>query len=194
MTETDEENNFFEEMKDVKPLPNAPKADVGKKQVLTPGHEIRRMAAVRAKFLDLNPLVVSEHIDMLGPNDILDFRRPGVQLGVYKKLRLGKYDIEARLDLHRQTVESARLEVFRFVRDCHRYGLRTVIILHGKGDRNPDKVALLKSHLANWLTELDEVMAFHSAQKHHGGTGAAYVLLRKNEQEKQNNRERHGLK
>lgn len=190
----DDNKSFFDEMRDVKPLSNAPKADVGKKPQLTPGHEIRRLAAVQTESLDSNPLVVSHHIDLLGPDDILEFRRDGLQLGVYKKLSAGKYELEARLDLHGQTVEDARKEVYQFIRDCHRYGLRTIIILHGKGERNPDKVALIKSHLASWLIELDEVLAFHSAQKYHGGAGAVYVMLRKNEIEKQKNRERHGLK
>jgi DNA-nicking Smr family endonuclease len=69
-----------------------------------------------------------------------------------------------------------------------------VIILHGKGDRNPDKIALLKSHLAIWLPQLEQVMAFHSAQPQHGGSGAVYIMLRKGDSSKQNNRERHGLR
>jgi hypothetical protein len=35
------------------------------------------------------------------------------------------------------------------------------------------------------------VLAFHSAQRHHGGYGACYVLLRKNAEKRQDNRERH---
>jgi DNA-nicking Smr family endonuclease len=111
---------------------------------------------------------------------------------VFRKLRLGQYPIEARLDLHRMTVEEARREVFAFINDCVRYGLRSVIILHGKGERNPDGIAQLKSYLAKWLPELDSVLAFHSAQKHHGGTGAVYVMVRKSERDKQHNREVHG--
>ena len=92
------------------------------------------------------------------------------------------------------TVDEARREVFAFLRECYRYELRTLIILHGKGDRNPDRVALLKSHLSVWLPQIDEVMAFHSAQKQHGGTGAVYVMLKKGEKSKQTNREQFGMK
>jgi DNA-nicking Smr family endonuclease len=80
------------------------------------------------------------------------------------------------------------------LRQCRKYELRTVIILHGKGDRNPDKVATIKSHLAVWLPQIEEVLAFHSAQKQHGGTGAVYVMLKKGERSKQTNRERFGLR
>jgi DNA-nicking Smr family endonuclease len=41
------------------------------------------------------------------------------------------------------------------------------------------------------LPELEQVMAFHSAPAHHGGTGAVYLLLRKSEQARQENREKH---
>ncbi len=187
-------DQFMAEMGDVKPLSRQQKAHLDKKAELTPGHLMRREAATKEGKLETNPLSDTEHIELLGPNDLLEFKRDGIQHGVYKNLRLGKYMIEARLDLHHYSVENARREVFRFVRDCMQYGLRTVLIAHGKGERNPEKVALLKSYLNKWLPDLPDVMAFHSAQKQHGGTGAVYVLLRKNEEEKQNNRERHGMK
>jgi DNA-nicking Smr family endonuclease len=37
-------------------------------------------------------------------------------------------------------------------------------------------------------------MAFHSAQRHHGGTGAVYIMLKKGDRAKQNNREKHGMR
>ncbi|WLQ14833.1 DNA endonuclease SmrA [Hahella aquimaris] len=188
----DKDDLFAEEMSGVKPLPRHNKADVKKTKEDTPGQEIRRKAAVRHKLLDLNFLSGDDHVEILKSNDLLEYKKDGVQHGVYKKLRLGQYQIEARLDLHRKTVEEARVEVFQFVRDCLRYDLRTVIILHGKGDRNQNQEAIIKSYVNRWLREFDEVLAFHSAQKQHGGSGAVYVLLRKSDREKQNNRERFG--
>ena len=185
---------FFEEMGDVEPLKSRDKAHLDVQQEVTPGHLIRRVTAVTGKAIDDNHLTSADHIEILKSNDVLEYKQDGIQYGVYKKLRMGRYPVEARLDLHRMTVEEARREVFRFINDCMKYDLRTVIILHGKGDRNPDKKALLKSHLAKWLPDMDDVMAFHSAQKHHGGTGAVYVLLRKSENDRQANRERHGLR
>ena len=64
------------------------------------------------------------------------------------------------------------------------------MILHGKGDRSSTP-ALLKSYVNKWLPALPQVMAFHSAQRHHGGAGAMYVLLKKSDDKKQENRERH---
>jgi DNA-nicking Smr family endonuclease len=191
-TAQDDERDLFEkEMSGVKPI-RTNRARLHKKQEDTPGHEVRRSLAVSAKPV-VDPLA-STVVPELKSNDVLEFRRDGVQHGVYKNLRGGRYEIEARLDLHRMTVEEARKEVFQFLRECFQHELRTVLILHGKGERNPGKVATIKSHLSVWLPQIDEVMAFHSAQKQHGGTGAVYVMLKKGDKTKQRNRERFGLR
>lgn len=191
MTTKEERMKFLEEMADVRPIRKADRADINASRAVTPGQLERQRAAVSDFSTDTNPLT-SDHVEMLRSHDVLSFQRPGIQHGVFRKLRLGEYQIDARLDLHQMTIEQARVEVFGFVRDCLHYGLRSVLVLHGKGRRNPDKIALLKSYLAKWLPELDAVMAFHSAQPRHGGTGAVYVMLRKNDQQKQHNRERYG--
>lgn len=184
---------FKQEMKDVLRLKRSDQALIDKKAEVTPGHLVRRQSAQNETLKDDN-FLTADHVEMLGPHDILEYRRDGCQHGVFKKLRMGRYPLDARLDLHRMTVEDARREVFQFIRDCYRHELRTLIILHGKGERNADKTAPIKSYVNKWLKEIDEVMAFHSAQKQHGGTGAVYVLLKKGERERQRNKERHGGK
>jgi DNA-nicking Smr family endonuclease len=123
---------------------------------------------------------------------VLEFKRPGVQNGVYRKLRQGRYEQEARLDLHRMTVAIARRELFAFVEQCHELGLRSVLLIHGKGERKVERErsAVLKGYVHVWLQEIPIVQAYHSAQPQHGGTGAVYVLLRKSEEQKRKNRER----
>jgi len=186
-----DKQTFLQETMDVKPLKQS--RVTHKKIVLeTPGQVVRRSLAVENSET-VDPLM-SAGIQNLKSNDVLAFRRDGVQHGVYKKLRMGHYEIDACLDLHRMYVEEARKEVFGFINDCQQHDLRVVMILHGKGDRNPDNIATLKSHLAVWLPQLDEVLAFHSALKQHGGTGAVYVMLKKSAQAKQANREQYGLK
>ena len=116
-----------------------------------------------------------------GPHYSIGFKRSGIQDGVFRKLRLGRFEIEARLDLHRRTLEQAINEIERFIKDCLEHGVRTVLILPGKGDRSELAPAVLKSHLVHWLKELDDVQAYHTAQAQDGGAGAFYVLLRKAE-------------
>jgi DNA-nicking Smr family endonuclease len=147
----------------------------------------RQAAANTAK--DNNTLTLGE-VPPVDPFDEIAFKRDGVQTGVYRKLRLGRYPQEATLDLHRMTVREAREAVWRFVHDAQRAGLRSVVITHGRGDRS-ETPGRLKSYVAHWLPSLTAVLAFHSAQRHHGGYGACYVLLRKNAEKRQDNRERH---
>ena len=124
---------------------------------------------------------------------MLEYKRPGVQDGVFKRLRQGKYAIESRLDLHRRTVAQARELVYQFAEDCLRNDIRVAVIVHGKGDRtpDPDNQATIKSYINKWLRDLDMVMAFHSAQRHHGGLGAVYVLFKKSEKARLENWEKH---
>jgi DNA-nicking Smr family endonuclease len=50
---------------------------------------------------------------------------------------------------------------------------------------------MMKSYVTNWLTQINDVQCVHSAQQFHGGTGAVYVMLRKSNEKKLENRERH---
>ncbi|MGI9273862.1 MAG: DNA endonuclease SmrA [Endozoicomonas sp.] len=153
-----------------------------------PGQSLRRQAAQEElhdpNFLSLdNPWRVK-------PHDHLEYKKDGVQEGVFKKLRLGKYEIDARLDLHQHTVKEARKAVFEFINDCSEHELRTVLIVHGRGLRS-DPPAIIKSYVNTWLREMEQILAFHTAQRIHGGSGAVYVVLRKSERQKLENRERH---
>ena len=189
---TDDDDLFKQEMEGVKPIQVEKAAVTPVPASPSEAQLARRRSATADLEKDENTLTL-EYVEMVGPHDILAFKRPGVQEGVYRKLRLGKYSTDAVLDLHRKTVEQSRQEVFGFISECSRLGLRTVMILHGKGDKGKpsDTPALLKSYVNKWLPSLSPVLAFHSAQQQDGGAGAMYILLKKNEQKKQENRERH---
>ena len=174
---------------DVKPLNIAARAELNKNTDSKISQKNRRKSAVEHERQDTDPLS-SEPVVMLDPLDVLEFKRPGVQNGVYRKLRLGHYDIEARLDLHKMTVEYARPAVFRFINDCMENDVRTALITHGKGEGR-ETPALLKSCVAHWLPQLDKVLAFHTAQKQHGSYGATYVLLKKSERKKRESKDKN---
>ena len=184
---------FEQEMKDVRPLKSEPvpalKSARGKPD---PGTLYRRQAAQRPVGGDGNFLTTG-FVEFVHPQEVLSFKRGGVQSGVFLKLQQGGYPVEASLDLHLMSLEEAREQVFGFVRDCMRYEVRTALINHGKGSRSKENPAMLKSYVARWLPQLPEIMAFHSARGFHGGTGAVYVLLRKSETAKDRARERLGL-
>lgn len=124
------------------------------------------------------------------PEDILSFKLDGVQPGVFKKLRQGKYGFDFHLDLHRKTVAEAREEVFQLLRHSTQYNYRVLLITHGKGAKsNPP--ARLKSYIYHWLKQVDIVIAFHSAQPRHGGSGSVYVLLKKSDQQNKINQAKY---
>jgi len=197
MSDTNDEELFRLEMGDVQPIAsdkrihlNASQNALKNSARLSPGVKKRRLAAQAIVEADNNRLS-GEYVERIDPQEILSFQSPGVQHGVFKKLRLGKYRIDAQLDLHRMNVEQARREVFQFLQDCLEYGIRCALIVHGLGEGRQPQPGLLKSCVAHWLPQLDSVLAFHSAQKRDGGAGATYVLLRKGERERQKNREMH---
>lgn len=184
---------FYQEMGDVVPLKREHRVALGSGTLDERDGSLaeRRQAAVAAPEVDRNMLNDRE-VEPLDPWYVLEFKRPGVQNGVYRKLRQGRYEQEARLDLHRMSVRVARRELFDFIEQCFELGLRSVMLIHGKGERAADRerLAVLKGYVNVWLREMPVVQAFHSAQARHGGTGAAYVLLRKSEEQKRINRER----
>lgn len=112
--------------------------------------------------------------------DELVFLRSGVSQLTWRRLRRGYYAIEAELDLHGCVVADARERVAAFLREAQGAGRRCVRIVHGKGLSSAGRLPILKVKVNHWLQQKDVVLAFCSARPVDGGTGAAYVLLRRN--------------
>lgn len=118
--------------------------------------------------------------NVLERGDKLFFARPGIQKQTLRKLRRGQYNIEDELDLHGLTAELARTELISFLADCHINSRRCVRIIHGKGISSENKKPIIKNKVNNWLRQIDDVLAFCSTQRSDGGTGAIYLLLKRN--------------
>ncbi|MBL6704425.1 MAG: DNA endonuclease SmrA [Pseudomonadales bacterium] len=183
-----DDNLFASEMGDVTPLKRDPRERLIKTETVDASR--RRQAATQMTARSDN-FLSDDGVPPLDAWYVLDFKRSGIQNGVYRKLRLGQYETEARLDLHRYTVAEARRELWSFFKEARRLGLRTLLITHGKGFGNKEKSGsgVLKGYVNRWLQDIDDVQAFHSAQPQHGGTGSVYVLLRKSDAKKKENRE-----
>jgi DNA-nicking Smr family endonuclease len=141
---------------------------------------------------DANYFTLGE-VPQLQPYDTLSWKKDGVQIEVFSKLRAGRYAIDGRLDLHRHTVKEARQALFDFLELARGRGWRTVLVSHGRGERSPTP-ARIKSYVAHWLSQVPDLIAWHSAARQHGGTGSVYVMLRKSPEAREAARERHGLK
>lgn len=177
---------------DVQPLKQEKRVVISAEKEDQKTLEERRKRAQDEELKQADPLG-GEPAEMVQPLDIVSYKRPGVQNGVFKNLRLGKYAVDARLDLHKMSVEVARKEIYQFVQDCVNHDVRSALITHGKGEGR-EQPAVLKSYVAFWLPQMEPVLAFHTATKQHGSYGATYVLLKKSEKKKLETREKMGKK
>jgi len=110
--------------------------------------------------------------------EFLLFTRPGVQKRVLAELQRGRIEVEIELDLHGLTAAYAERVLDEFLNDCTRRGVRCALIVHGKGYRSEGRQPVLKRKVNYWLRLYDQVLAFCSATRRDGGTGALYLLLR----------------
>jgi DNA-nicking Smr family endonuclease len=108
-----------------------------------------------------------------------------------RKIRGGRVDIEARVDLHGMRQHEAHVALKRFLFGCQSRGLRYVLIITGKGKAIGSEAShigeadrergVLKRNVPRWLEEPDlraVVVSFTTAAIQHGGEGAIYVHLR----------------
>ncbi|GMV68979.1 MAG: hypothetical protein AMXMBFR76_14180 [Pseudomonadota bacterium] len=118
------------------------------------------------------------HAD-LETGEELRYLRPGATEHLLRRLRRGRYAIQAELDLHGLTQPQAHEALNAFLRECRQRDLRCVRIVHGKGRGSPQGRGVLKAAVNRWLVRCDQVLAFCSAPPADGGTGAVYVALRR---------------
>ena len=98
---------------------------------------------------------------------------------VARKLRQGKTEPEAKLDLHGLTQDKAHAQLAGFLQRAQRDNMRAVLVITGKGT---GLSGILRTALPGWLSSppcAPLVAAFAKAHPHHGGDGAYYVLVRK---------------
>jgi len=113
----------------------------------------------------------------VGSETIINHKQTGVSNKILRNLRKGQYNVEAKLDLHGMATDEAFKEVSAFIHACQTDEVRVVLIVHGKGQRG---APILKNRLNHWLREMPAVLAFCSAAQKHGGSGAVYLMLRRN--------------
>ena len=125
---------------------------------------------------DRNPLTLEARVQV-GPHEVLSWRGPGVQHGLFRRLRRGALAIEAVLDLHGRIVAEARKDLFHFIARASGGSGSCVLIVHGRG-AHAQTPAKLKNCVNAWLPQHPRVLAFHSAKPADGGAGAVYALIK----------------
>jgi len=113
-----------------------------------------------------------------------------------QRLSRGQLEPEARIDLHGDGLEMARIKLFHFIEAQRRNGSRLILVITGKGAspfarhtlhgvglfHAPEREGRLRREVPNWLHEAhfrDHVSGFQPAHPRHGGGGAYYVRLRR---------------
>lgn len=180
----DEKALFLNAMDDVKPL--KPSSTVVHLKSSFPN-----VTPHRVQEPELDNFLITGFLDLVSCDTPLEFKREGIQQGVVDKLRQGKYVLDASLNLLRQPIETCRQNLFAFMLRAQQDNLRNLLIIHGKSRHDKSHANVVRSYLFRWLQQFDAVQACCVAQPFHGGTGACYVSLRKSEQARQDNRERH---
>ncbi len=103
---------------------------------------------------------------------------PLANLGSERRLRRGRLEVEARLDLHGHTQDSARAELVDFIARAQAMGCRSVLVITGKGRMGG---GVLRARLLDWIAAPDirpRLAGYAPAHARHGGEGAFYLLLK----------------
>lgn len=174
-----ERQSFLDEVADVRPLISEKRFEAEKDK---PSPKPRHSQHYSDSEQETNEAMLSDPVDLkeAAVDDVLFFARAGIQQKAQKKLRRGELPIEEELDLHGYTVNEAKIAIQDFLYECKRQHIRYIRIIHGKGYRSEQKIPVLKTHIAYWLPQLSDVLAFSSALPKDGGTGAVYVILKSN--------------
>ena len=121
-------------------------------------------------------------------HDYLLFSSPGIQKRLLLELQRGQLEPQIDLDLHGLRVVEAESLVREFLAHCHEKRIRCARIIHGKGLGSEDRQPVLKRKVNYWLRLREDVLAFCSAPRHQGGTGATHLLLRNPEKSRRRRR------
>lgn len=106
----------------------------------------------------------------------------------FTRLKRGRLEPEARMDLHGMTLDQAHPALSQFILTSQARGLRLVLVITGKGlredpyDPMPRRRGVLKSQVPMWLKMspvAQAVLQVSEAHRKHGGEGAYYVYLRR---------------
>ena len=95
-----------------------------------------------------------------------------------RRVRRGQHEIDARLDLHGHTQDTAHRELVEFLLWQAGQGARCVLVITGKGRLG---VGILRSRLFDWIADPQLrpfIAGYAEAHPRHGGAGATYVFLR----------------
>ncbi len=128
-------------------------------------------------------------------NNSVALEYTGLDRRKQRRLLRGQVEIEGRLDLHGESVASAREKLLNFLEFSAFQNKRTVLVITGKGEAqfsrhtlhsrdfhdSSDRTGRLRKEVPFWFSEPQFRMlisGYQPAHPKHGGGGAMYVQLR----------------
>ena len=180
---------FNKVVADVKPLKSHDKSFIARKNSINKMDKLEKINMISreirprkyARSMPKGPIVIGDH----SPG-----RAPGIDRKTSLKLKKGKVEIDYKLDLHGLTQIEAKQALEQAILGAWKNKLRLILVITGKGLRQSKSnelsdngaTGVLRRIVPRWLKEAplsNFVLAFSSAQQTHGGSGALYVLLRR---------------
>ena len=183
---TDDKTSWENFTQDVKPTISA------KKHVSPPPELPRHSVTISpsndpmSDLLECNSLLTEKHYSPLTNGHVANIDGRTAQ-----RFLRGKMPIDATLDLHGYYQEQALEKLQIFIAHAYHRHHRNLLIITGKGKRTTEDAlstrhGVLREQVPQWLNMpmiRPLVLAFTHAQPHDGGTGALYVLLKRNRDE-----------
>ncbi len=170
---TDEEI-FREAMADVKEIKEFREIIPKKPKIKLP-HRVEEDS-----FRILKQIVNGERkIKLSDTGEYIEWVSPNIRKDIAQRLHDGLFSVQDFIDLHGMTINEAKEEFSKFLKEAIRKHLFCVKVIHGRGLRSP-RGPVLKEALKKWLhgTFRRWVVAYSSAKDCDGGLGATYIILK----------------
>jgi DNA-nicking Smr family endonuclease len=122
------------------------------------------------------------NFDLTETEEYVEGARVGLDPRLLTRLRRGEFAVQDHIDLHGMIRPDAKQALGEFIIKAVGKGMRTVLVVHGRGLGSPGGRPILKHAAAQWLSHGEigaHVHAFATARPQDGGAGAMYVLLRR---------------
>ncbi|MGE5548126.1 MAG: Smr/MutS family protein [Solirubrobacterales bacterium] len=106
-------------------------------------------------------------------------RAAGVDKRTAERMKKGEMVIDARIDLHGMTQDTAHATLLAVVGRAFEAGRRCVLVITGKGREGG---GILRAQVPRWLNQSplrERILGFSYARPQHGGEGALYVLVKR---------------
>lgn len=106
----------------------------------------------------------------------------GIDRNTDKKLKNGQIKIDMTIDFHGMTLDEAFDNLLRKLISAYENNLRCILLITGKGKNTKPGRETIKGNIEKWLKHpllSDKIIKYVDADAKHGGTGAIFVLLKR---------------